>query len=361
MVKMEKQVLAYGMFIALVGVLLIVLTLRFEDAFRPLSHSASILASLIDHIGIAFISIGIIGIIVDLNDWRKYFQERIAETIIQKKFLERLDKTELINLQTSALKVFFKAENIEREESLLNFLHTKIHGFIGSPYREDFEGRVTIEPSVDGSAYVVEQTVSYKCRTVGEFIQDEVHWAMQKDSDLEGVDEFRVSVEIPNNFFQSPEFQTSYPKVSQRKLVFDTESPELVPTRGSLGYSYSLADFKKIDELFIEIHVKYRVSRDRHIAWIMSHPTKGFRITINYPKDLRMDATILGVDQRDYHEDEKKGLYFLSYDFWMLPTTGMIFHLWKPTASAAPPALVSSTATTAEDVKNPPSSLMSGS
>jgi hypothetical protein len=68
-------------------------------------------------------------------------------------FSIRLDKSELINLQTSALKVIFKAENIERDESLLNFLHTKIHGFIGSPYREGFDGRLTIECSEGGCVY----------------------------------------------------------------------------------------------------------------------------------------------------------------------------------------------------------------
>jgi hypothetical protein len=346
MIRMEKKVLAYGLFVTLVGVLVILSTLRLEDALRPLSHASTVLVNLLDHIGIAFVSIGIIGIIVDLNDWRKYFQERIAETIIQKSFLERLDKTELINLQTNALKVFFKAENIEREESLLNFLHTKIHGFIGSPYREDFEGRVSIELADEKDAFIVEQTVSYKCRTVGKFIQDEVRWVLQKENDVEGLDEFSISVEIPNNLFQSPEFHASYPKVSQRKLVLDAndQNSSLVLNKNGLGYSYSLADFKTIDELFIEVRVKYRVFRNRDIAWIMSHPTKGFRVTINYPKGLRMDSTILGVDQREYHEKENNGLYFLSYDFWMLPTTGLIFHLWEPTPSPPPPALGNSTA-----------------
>ncbi len=220
MLKMQKKVLAYGLFIALLGTLLIVLTLLFEDAYRPLSHTKTIIANLLDHLGIAFVSIGIIGIIVDLNDWRKYFQERIAETIIQKNFLKRLDQTELINLQTNALKVFFKAENIEREESLLDFLHTKIHGFIGSPYREDFSGRLFIEQSADGGAYHIKETTTFKCRTVGKFIQDEVQWAMHKGSDGDGLDEFSITVEIPNKIFQSAKFKTEYPSITDRKLTF---------------------------------------------------------------------------------------------------------------------------------------------
>lgn len=335
MPKMEKKVWAYGLFIALLGTLLIVLTLLFEDKYKPLSHPKTIIANLLDHIGIAFVSIGIIGIIVDLNDWRKYFQERIADTIIQKNFLKRLDQTELINLQTNALKVFFKAENIEREESLLNFLHTKIHGFIGSPYREDFYGRLSIEQSVDKHAYHVKETTTYKCRTVGKFIQDEVKWAMHKESDADGLDEFSITVEIPNNIFQSARFTTEYPNVSNRKLTLDMNDKDgkLVASKSGLGYSYPLNDFKEIDELFVQIRVKYHVSSDRDIAWIMSHPTKGLKVAIKHPDNLRMDATILGVDQRDYREQHEDSLYFLSYDFWMLPTTGLTFHLWEPKPS----------------------------
>ncbi len=108
----------------------------------------------------------------------------------------------------------------------------------------------------------------------------------------------------------------------------DDEVGKLVPTKSGLGYSYSLGDFKEIDELFVEISVKYHVSSNHDIAWIMSHPTKGFKAAIKHPDSLSMDAIILGIDQRDYREQREDGLYFLSYDFWMLPTTGVIFHLW---------------------------------
>jgi len=334
MARVEKKVWAYGLFIALLGVLLILLTLRFEDSYKPLSHAGTIIANLLDHIGIAFVSIGIIGIIVDLNDWRKYFQERIADTIIQKNYLERLDKTELINLQTNALKVFFKAENIEREESLLSFLHTKIHGFIGSPYREGFDGRLSIEYSDDKSAYIVDETTTYKCRTVGEFIQDKVQWAMHKESEVDGLEDFTLTLEIPNNFFQSPEFKTQYPNLADPTLTLTKNDKRLLPSKTGLGYFYPLIDYKKIDGLFVELCVKYRVSPNRDIVWIMSLPTKRFATTVTYPASLKLDATILGVDQRDYHEQSKHGVYSLSYDAWMLPTTGIMFHLWEPKPSS---------------------------
>jgi|ERR1043165_2634682 len=82
MPRVEKKVWAYGTFIALLGILVILMTILFEEAYKPLSHGKEIAVSLLDHLGIAFISIGIIGIIVDLNDWRKYFQQRIADTTL---------------------------------------------------------------------------------------------------------------------------------------------------------------------------------------------------------------------------------------------------------------------------------------
>lgn len=56
-------------------------------------------------------------------------------------------------------------------------------------------------------------------------------------------------------------------------------------------------------------------------------PTKNFKFTIDYPHEHKLDVTIIGIDRRDYFEEKRNGFYSLRYDSWLLPTTGLVFHL----------------------------------
>jgi hypothetical protein len=119
-----KKVWTWGAGSISSGIILVLLALVMEDAGKASSNIALVL-KLMEHMGIALITIGIVGIIVDFPDWQKYFQARVAETIIHRNYLKTLSKPQLIDLQTDTLKAFFGLDDIDRAGSLLEFFHTK--------------------------------------------------------------------------------------------------------------------------------------------------------------------------------------------------------------------------------------------
>ena len=140
----------YGAGLGVLGVLVIVGSLYLETiVVADATGEKPLYLKVFDHIGIAFLSLGIVGIILDLPNWQKYFQERLGEVVTQRNYLNTLGNEELIALQTATLKAFFKVEDIDREGSLLNFFHSRIHKLIASPFRENIASILQIERDTD--------------------------------------------------------------------------------------------------------------------------------------------------------------------------------------------------------------------
>jgi hypothetical protein len=136
----DNRTNAWGMVTILFGIAIILAMILVEEMVKPSCNAAIITIKLTEHLGIAAIIFGLVGIIVDFPHWQKYFQERLAKTVIEREYLKTLNKPQLISLQTDTLKAFFEVDEIDREESFLDYFHAKIHGYIASPYREDTNG-----------------------------------------------------------------------------------------------------------------------------------------------------------------------------------------------------------------------------
>jgi hypothetical protein len=335
-----KKNLVYGLLIIMTGIIIILSALVIEELYKPGSSLATIALKFLHHIGIALISIGIIGIILDFRDWRKYFQERIADTIIQKEYLKTLDSTELINLQINSLKAFFRVDDIDRKDSFLDFFHKKIHGYIGSPYREDVIEVFSINYSQDKRYYIVEETISYKCRKVGDSIQNVVQWGTSKDSEEEKIEDFSITLQIPPHLYQSPEFKARYPEVSIPHRVYDikkdVETGDLVAIKEGMGYSLSLDKYKDIDELLVKFHIRYTSLINEPFSWRLTRPAKSLRMIVKHPPELKIDASVFGLDEEECDEEHREGLYILNYDSWLLPNSGVVFY-FSATPAILPP------------------------
>lgn len=317
-----------GCVIILFGFVIILAMILVEEKAKPFDL-VIIMLKLGEHLGVAAIIFGLVAIIMEVPHWQKYFQERLAKTVIEREYLKTLSKAELISLQTDTLKAFFEVDEIDREESFLDYFHTKIRGYIGSPYREDTTGIITISDAGDKQSYVIEETISYKCRKVGNSIQDRVSWITIRQSKVTAIEEFRITVEVPQNFYQAPDFQAKFPTITSGKVTYDIKDKDqtkLIPGEKGQGYTLLLADFREIDGLYVEVHVKYTMSTERPMAWNMTHPSKNLSVTINFPPELTIDVNIFGLEETQYHEEKRSGLYVLRYDSWLLPDTGLSYH-----------------------------------
>lgn len=331
----HNKALAWGLSSVLIGIVIILLALLIEEN-EHLPHLVVIVLKLSEHLGMAAIVLGIVSIIVEFHDWQDYFQRRLADIVIERKYLTTLDREKLLDLQTDTLKAYFKDENIDHKESFLDFFRTKIQEFIGSPYKEGTRHVITITLSEDRRSYVVEETLSARNRKVRDLIPDRAEWSTYKDTAIQ-LEEFSITVEIPRNFFQSPDFGARYPDMNSGRKVFETECKDgkllskdaaLQPAKEGQGFFLLLNDYYKgIDDLYVETRIKYTLPVNIPFSWTALHSHKGLNLVVTYPVELDLDASIFGVEDNDFHEDSRNGLYTFEYDSWLLPYSGYYFHL----------------------------------
>lgn len=326
-----KKVWTWGAGSILSGTILVLITLLMEDAGKG-NASVALGLKLMEHMDIALITIGIVGIIVDFPDWQKYFQARVAETIIHRNYLNTLSKPQLIDLQTDTLKAFFGLDDIDRAGSLLEFFHAKMNSYIGSPYRENVNATLSIVPDGKALTYAVDDIVSYTCRKVGDYIQDEVRWLADKD-EIDKLDDFKVQIRVPQNFFQSPEFKTRYPSISMAETIFDmkdTSQQRLISAKDGHGYTLALSEFKEIDGLYVKISVRYTVPEGRMITWKMTHPSRNVAGVVRFPSDFKNHVEVFGFNREELNEEHRTGLYTFNYSSWLLPNSGFAFDFRGP-------------------------------
>jgi hypothetical protein len=329
-----KKVWAWGAGSISTGVILVLLALVTEDLGKG-NSTFLLLLKLMEHMGLALISIGIVGIIVDFPDWQKYFQERVADTIIHRNYLNTLSKSQLIDLQTDTLKAFHGLDDIDRQGSLIEFFHTRINNHIGSPFRENVQAILSVVPTEDGTGYVVDDIVSYTCRKTGDYIQGQVQWSAAQD-EIDKLDEFKVQIRVPQNFFQSPEFKTRYPSTAMDEdtvLIFDSKDSaqnQLVPAKEGHGYTLPLSDFREVDGLSVKISVRYVVPAGRMITWRMTYPSRNVTGVVRFPPDFNVHVEVFGFGSEELNEEDKVGLYTFSYNSWLLPHSGFAFDFRRP-------------------------------
>jgi hypothetical protein len=332
------------------GICLILLGIYLEEKFHDI-HIDYIyirLFKLMDHIGVAFISIGLVGFILEFRDWQHYFQKQLATTIMDQHYLDTLDTRSLINLRTRVLKSMFKNENIEG--GFLQHFDEKIHGLIGSPYREGVDTCMCIEDySENPDVFSVKETVSYTCRKMGERVQSEISWGATDDYEVEELKSFNIMIRIPPNFFQSPDFKSQFPNILEQDILiqgtmqdFDrgpdpgdavgegiVERMRKSMTRFSNGKGFRLPlnEIDAIDNIYIKISVGYTIRRDSLITWSMTHSSRNVKCTIVHPREYRVQLDGFGMDPAYRDPYINHGTYSLRYNSWLLPGTGIAFHL----------------------------------
>jgi hypothetical protein len=345
---MKELIRKYGLLAILSGILLITLVIYVEHCLKHqyghLENFPTVMTLGLqfgDHLGIAFLSIGIIGLLFEMPEWRERFHKEIEMAIDDVDHLKKLKLDELIKQQIIILKAVFNNQEIDKEGSFLNFYFTKIQQYIGSAYREETTGVTIIDYLPNTQSFIVQETISYTCRTLGEHIQREVQWTTKKD-EIDGIEDFRILVRVPEQISNSPRFANDYPNIVDSEVIFrPTDSPtRLTAWEQGHGYTLSLDNYKGINGLFIETSVTYVVPRDRAFSWTMPYPSKGLTGEIRFPKELKIyvDSFWIEPDDRDsikFKSEENPGVYTYNYPTWLLPGDGFAFHFRKITPDAA--------------------------
>jgi hypothetical protein len=273
-------------------------------------------SELFSHLGVGFLILSIIGIVVDFKHWRDYFEDRLSQIVIDKQYLAKLTREDLISLQTDVLKVYFKNHQIAGEEGFLKFYQAHIQAYIASPYRLNVSSYYQIDYlKSNNQYYTVTEVLAYTCKMNGGTIQSDINWSPD-------LDEYKESISFKIELTHSSFGKKIYEKESLRERGF------LLPNE--LGFTIPLTDFTSCDNLNVIIQSKYTMRADRFIGWRMSYPTKGLTLTLQFPRDLKISYEYFFTETGKYRTtDDQLGYFNLTMDDWIMPDEGICLQLLK--------------------------------
>lgn len=277
----------------------------------------------IDHLAIAFLSIGVIGLLLEFQHTRKYFHDQLVDLILDRGFLKDLSDEAVRELQVKTLNRVFGIENIDKASDFFDFYMSKIQGYLISPYREGTVGTVNIVE--EGNFFRVEETISYTCRKVGKGIQKEVEWTTETDElEKDGIKEFQITLTFPNHIGgQSGQ---------EPPRIYKKDAPELKRYDKGQGYSLPLNDYAAVDGLHVKCCVTYMVPIDRPFSWWMPNLSKGLKVTITFPDKFDIYDDLFVMDAKEEGNPKgTRGQYTFNHETWLMPRDGFAFHLRRRT------------------------------
>lgn len=304
--------------------------------------SFEVITSLIAHIGIAFLLIGLVSIIVEMDHWVHYFQKRVADVIIENEHLESLSQDGLIQIQTSVLKAYFKNNDIAGIDGFLQYYQNHIQYLIGAPFRVNVDCIFLIQ-YYDSSKehFRVTETLSWECKRNKTAIQEFIDYQPEPDE----FEELKIKkLEFSHEKIENGSIEI---KEEDIKKTFSTQ-------HGGMRFPI-LPTWKEMDGLKVKIETEYKISIHKFLAWRMAAPSRGVSMIVNYPTDFdfRKESYVMESYGKNYNNTFDKtdlvhdGFVRFATSGWVLPNEGITFQLVrkKPLAASVPPP---STAAVAE-------------
>jgi hypothetical protein len=271
----------------------------------------STLILFVQTIGVTSIVVGILNIIIGLDDLKKYFEERLRGVVTHESYLDKLSLPALGELRNNVLKSHFHDTEIDREGGFLTYFDKNLYKYIGSPYRESTISTVSIRPTDDVSQWHVMDRVRYTCRKVCGTIQPSVAWRSDQ-----GVEMLKLQVQV---------VPADADDFGKREFIAKLEKKDF---SGPFSDEFSLSKYKDQDGLVIELEAEYYIKKTQFQAWTMAIPTKGFNLTILYPKETFIQCEVLILDQTLISRKEEAEFLNVASDTWVLPESGLVWRVF---------------------------------
>lgn len=302
-----RRTILWGLFWIIAGLAVTFLSLYLIE-IQPTNATLMRISfhKLINLVGIALIGLGFFNIILQIKDWRDYFEERIKTVLFEQAYLKSLDKETLRSIQTNALKAYFKNPELDREGSFLRYFYDNLYKYISEPYREDVRAEVFLDSEEDGMFRIFDK-VTYACRKTSGSIQPEIRWTPD-EGEFETIENVTISVQLPYNHEDAG-------KVVQLRTG-SVDDPNDT-------FTASLEKYKDVDGLIVIVESKYRIKSDRFQYWQMAHPTQNFSFTLHFPSEFTVQHKPLVINPIMCLTTSREGYLNIKYDSWMLPMSGL--------------------------------------
>lgn len=307
--------------LVIIGLLIVFITLYFKpDNLDTTDEIEKLAFSFFELLGFTLFTSGIFTFLLQLPDWRKYFEERLQSIVLEQEYLNTLDGTSLSNLQVKTLKAYYHSSDIDKEGSFLKHFQDNISQFISKPFREDVISEINfIEEVVDG--YILGDRMTYCCRMVDGKIQQSIDWQPEVN---EFIDIFDVTIKIRKNCESEFKKVKSFLKIEDKYFIDDQTQETNLDDFFKNGISFPLKNYNE-DKLDVEISAKYKIKKGIFCTWQMAHPTKKIFITIHYPESYYVFFQAFLPDDKRPIKSDGNGLYSMKYDEWLMPNSGIAF------------------------------------
>ena len=357
-----RKAQTWGMFFVLLGLIMAVSSIAIETA-RNSEHQnqsrenpgqensgqqnrdsvLSILAlKSLEHLSIAVLLLGAVGVILEFKSWSKYFEERLADTIMTNRYLQARGQDELGTHLINVFEAYYEKE-LNYKDSFLEFFRDTLQDKIVAPFRQETRTLITISKRDDGK-WKVEEDTTFKCRKVSSTadLQDSIQWAIERSDGTSDLEDYSVILTLPGTLAEDFKDPNSFPKREGQSYVFPKGHPLLKALGGQVyGFALSLQPLKDFDNLHVHENVKYAVPLEKFHARAMSLLTKGYAVVFKYPNDeLELEVESFGMDKPQPVVVKQTGLYSLSYESWLLPDSGLAYQFRTIRLSSQPAPVV---------------------
>ncbi len=158
----------------------------------------------------------------------------------------------------------------------------------------------------------VKDKISYRCREMNGQIQESVQVKPEKNEFLSWI-------------------YTSVTLGTGDDLLFrEFEENELNKILdGSNPLKVDIPENLKFDNLKVEIVQHYSIKRSKLQSWQMSHPTRGFKVSLSYPVSMDIDTLPLLEAGDKATITNQPGYYGITYNEWILPQSGITWTFSK--------------------------------
>lgn len=298
----------------------------------------------------SLISLGLVGVILQLKDTKDYFGEALSALVIKETYIEKLSRDQLKSLQKKILeKLFENNGELDRENSFYKFYNRKIESYIGRPYREKFHNTISISNYSSGikncedetpgeDRYLVDDTVSYQCRSMGANLNTEVKWVASKD-EIDSLTEFCVYLnkdkifDLEDATRKGPIFLQAADKLSNKLSngVIVKICEGFADCKNGVNLNLDFSEYKNELEFFakdgcvVRVHAVYIATNFKTVAAKLLEPTKDYTLTVTHPLTLKSKVEAYGFEPNSKYYDhmEFTGGFVMSFGSWLLPESGV--------------------------------------
>ena len=277
------------------------------------------LLEILNSISIAILTGAVIGIIIDLKEWREYFGSHIRELIIDNSYLKDLTEEKLQELERNIARIRYNTIDGDKKSSLFFYLKNRVYVLIKEPYRREVAIGLKIKSNIEYNE--IFETLQYWCCPVNGKNIELLYWTWDEDEVLE-VSDIRIEIRLNSEESKALECKAVLEKNDLQKYFM-----EKIDGNKEKGYVVNIKDIiPKEKEFCVNIISNYKLRKWMFYSWRSAYATKGIHISLSYV-DCNMYRSIGGVldsEYIEYHNEDKK-FYEYSQSEWALPQSSIVF------------------------------------